>query len=71
MLPALPIQKDLALNIFDTDFCNRHRLQPQFFTRDRVLGFGMVVSLILQKMTRSLAIEANCFGGSIGTRTSI
>ena len=68
MQQAGKIQNDAIHTIFEEQFCHRHRLDDRFFTRNRVLEFGTLVSLILQKMTRSLAIEANLLGYILGRR---
>jgi Transposase DDE domain len=53
----------LSLELIHTQsFKARHRSEDRFFTRNRDLSFGTIVSLILQKTTRSLAIEANHLG---------
>lgn len=56
------IQKDLINLIHHTNYARTHRLDEKFFNRKRSLSFATLVSLILQKMSKSLQIEANLLG---------
>lgn len=62
MYSQIDIQDYLISQIHDSSFMERHRLNVNFFTRERPLSFGTIVSLILQKMSKSLQIEANLLG---------
>lgn len=41
------------------EFIQRHKVRPEDFVRDRVLQFGIVLSMILQKSAKSLQIRLN------------
>jgi len=62
MARLLTLQANLLARIHSTAFFLAHRLDESSFTRKRSLSFVTIVSLILQKMTRSLQIEANLLG---------
>lgn len=62
MTPASLIYLINQQQIHCQNFKNKHRLNPRYFTRNRELPFITIVSLILQKNTRSRAIEANHLG---------
>jgi DDE family transposase len=47
--------------IFSQEFLSRHRKRPEFFTRERVLPFAVVVLLLLQKTTKSVQRHLNEF----------
>lgn len=50
----------------DQSFIEAHRSSSADFTRKCFLSFGRIVGLILQKMTRSLQVEANLLGEVLG-----
>ena len=45
----------------DDEFRRRHRKESRFFTRNRVLTFGIVAMLILQKSMKSIQLILNEF----------
>lgn len=62
MKKSLFLQKIALSKIHCLSFLERHRLSPSSFSRKRSLSFVTILSLILQKITRSLQIEANLLG---------
>ena len=62
MARSLEIQANILSKNHSTIFCLMHRMGESLFTRKRSLSFVTMVSLILQKVTRSLQIEANLLG---------
>lgn len=59
---SFTLQENLLFKIYSQSFLEEHRLHERAFTRKRSLSFVTVISLILQKITRSLQIEANLLG---------
>lgn len=62
MFNALQIQEKLISLIHSVSYAQAHRLDEKFFNRKRLLSFAILVSLILQKISKSLQIEANLLG---------
>lgn len=62
MIHSLALQAMLLSKIHSSSFLEKHRQNKVSFTRKRSLSFVTVLSLILQKITRSLQIEANLLG---------
>lgn len=56
------IQTRLIQLIYSESFKQAHRINKSFFTRKRPLSFAIVIGLIIQKMSKSLQIEANLLG---------
>ena len=56
------LQTNLLSEIYSPSFLEKHRFDEVAFTRKRSLSFVTIISLILQKITRSLQIEANLLG---------
>ncbi len=56
------LQSNILSKIYSPSYQEEHRLGVSSFTRKRSLSFVTVVSLILQKITKSLQIEANLLG---------
>lgn len=47
--------------MFARDFCGRHRRSEKDFTRQRVLGFAVVMLMVLQKTTKSVQRHLHSF----------
>lgn len=62
MIQSSILQATLLSKIYSHSFLEEHRLGECSFTRKRSLSFVTIISLILQKITRSLQIEANLLG---------
>lgn len=60
--PAIQTSKRL---IADADFKTRHRVKAEYFTRQRVLTFVIVLGFILQKSVKSLQLVLNEFFGTL------
>jgi len=55
---------DISRKLFNDDqFGCRHRKDERFFTRNRILTFGLVAMLILKKSMKSLQLILNEFAG--------
>lgn len=62
MISHLILQDNLLSKIFAQTFLEQHRCDEFAFIRKRSLSFVTLIGLILQKITRSLQIEANLLG---------
>jgi len=58
----LRAQSEIISILHNQSFVATHRIDQYAFTRKRSLSFATIVGLILQKMTKSLQIEANLLG---------
>lgn len=65
---VIQTSKSLLTN---ADFQARHRVEPKYFTRNRVLTFSIVLALILQKSVKSLQLVLNEFFGSLSMCVSL
>lgn len=57
--------------LHDPHFKIRHRVNPKYFTRNRVLLFSIVLVLILQKSVKSLQLVLNEFFGALSMCLSL
>jgi hypothetical protein len=57
--------------LHDPHFKVRHRVNPKYFTRRRVLTFSIVLVLILQKSVKSLQLVLNEFFGALSMSMSL
>lgn len=62
MFNTYRIQKNLIHLIHSISYAHAHRVDEKFFNRKKTLSFAILVSLFLQKMSKSLQIEANLLG---------
>jgi len=49
------------VRIFSAEFCNKHRTNGKYFTRERVFSFGRLILFQINLATKSLTIELNRF----------
>jgi hypothetical protein len=62
---ALSVGEKVRALLNDPAFSLRHRMEPQDFTRKRLLPFPVVVLLVLQKSLKSIQLHAQEFLGQL------